>query len=127
MRMVIPPAVRRRELKTDLATFYDVAQKVGRDDYTDDLFTAFLAKFCEFYEIKAPKIEWYERLRANTAGECEESGTINLIHPQNWAANRVYKEREQWMSVVFHELGHYLLWCDAEPKADLFASRMMAK
>jgi hypothetical protein len=27
--------------------------------------------------------------------------------------------------MVYHELGHYVFWADAETKADIFAARMV--
>jgi hypothetical protein len=30
-----------------------------------------------------------------------------------------------WIAMVYHEMGHYLFWTDAERKADAFAFRMV--
>jgi hypothetical protein len=30
-----------------------------------------------------------------------------------------------WIAMVYHEMGHYLFWTDAERKADAFALRMV--
>jgi hypothetical protein len=30
-----------------------------------------------------------------------------------------------WIAMVYHEMGHYLFWTDAERKADAFAVRMV--
>jgi hypothetical protein len=47
------------------------------------------------------------------------------VHPENWKNGRKYNSEHQWVNMVFHEMGHYVFWADAERKADTFAFRMM--
>ena len=47
-----------------------------------------------------------------------------MVHPENWKNGRKYNSEKQWINAVYHELGHYVFWADAERKADTFAARM---
>ena len=81
---------------------------------------------CRFYDLKPPPVEWFEYLDwGKGAGRTFEDGTIHLVHPENWKRGRKYNSMKQWIHTVHHEIGHYVLWTDAERKADLFASGMM--
>ena len=42
-----------------------------------------------------------------------------------WKRGRKYNSERQWVHMIYHELGHYIFWADAERKADAFASRMV--
>jgi hypothetical protein len=46
------------------------------------------------------------------------------VHPENWKKGRKYNSEKQWVNIVYHEMGHYVFWADAERKADTFANRM---
>ena len=50
-----------------------------------------------------------------------EDGKVALVHPENWKRGRKYNSERRWISTVYHEMGHYVLWADAERKADAFA------
>lgn len=85
-----------------------------------------ISEFCRFYGVKRPSIEWYEYIDwGKTAGRTFEDGRIHLVHPENWKRGRVYKSERMWVQTVYHELGHYLFWTDAERKADTFAHWMV--
>jgi hypothetical protein len=47
------------------------------------------------------------------------------VHPENWKRGRKYNKERMWIAMVYHEMGHYLFWTDAERKADAFAVRMV--
>src|SRR5205085_11978815 len=80
---------------------------------------------CRFFNLKRPRVEWFEYLDwGRTAGRTYENGKIHLVHPENWENGRKYNSEKQWINAVYHELGHYVFWADAERKADTFAARM---
>ena len=73
-----------------------------------------------------PAVEWFEYLDwGRTGGRCYEDGKIHLVHPENWKKGRKYNSERKWIQTVYHELGHYVLWADAERKADTFACRFV--
>jgi hypothetical protein len=75
--------------------------------------------------LKRPQVEWFEYLDwGRTAGRTYENGKIHLVHPENWKKGRKYNSERQWVNMVYHEMGHYIFWADAERKADTFALRM---
>lgn len=47
------------------------------------------------------------------------------MHPENWKRGRKYNSERRWINTVYHEMGHYIFWADAERKADTFAYRMV--
>src|SRR5581483_7272649 len=53
------------------------------------------------------------------------NGEIHLVHPENWKRGRKYNSERQWVNMIYHEMGHYILWTDAERKADVFAMSMV--
>ena len=78
-----------------------------------------------FYHLRSPRVEWFEYLDwGKSAGRCYEDGMIHLVHPENWKRGRKYNSEKQWVNAVYHEMGHYVFWADAERKADAFALRM---
>ena len=80
---------------------------------------------CRFYHLRRPVVEWFEYLDWGRAvGKTYEDGKIHLVHPENWKNGRKYNSERQWINAVYHELGHYIFWADAERKADTFALRM---
>lgn len=117
MRMVVPPVAYRREIDRSLAEFFRTHRSAP--------FRRAIANFCRYYNLKLPRIEWYEYIDwGKTAGKTYEDGRIHLIHPENWKRGRVYKSERMWIQTLYHEMGHYVLWADAERKADSF-QRMM--
>ena len=79
-----------------------------------------------FYELPCPRVVWFEYLDwGKTAGRTYENGNIHLVHPENWKRGRKYNSERQWIHTVYHEFGHYVLWADAERKADGFAYRFV--
>ena len=116
--MLVPPIVRRREMDRELVRFFH--------DHRKAYFRRAVSKFCRYYHVKSPRIEWYEYIDwGKTAGKTFEDGRIHLVHPENWKRGRVYKSERMWVQMVYHELGHYLFWTDAERKAEAFTHRMV--
>src|SRR6266849_3617770 len=116
--MLVPPIVRRREMDRELVRFFH--------DHRKSFFRRAVSKFCRYYHVKSPRIEWYEYIDwGKTAGKTFEDGRIHLVHPENWKRGRIYNKERMWIAMVYHEMGHYLFWTDAERKADAFALRMV--
>jgi hypothetical protein len=117
MRMVLPPLKERRAIDRSLIIFF-------RDEKISE-FNRAIGAICRFYRLNRPKIEWYEYLDwGRSAGRTYENGKVHLVHPENWKRGRKYNSQDQWINAVYHEMGHYLFWTDAERKADTFAARM---
>ncbi len=118
MRMILPPVRERRIIDQHLSAFFRT--------YKKSEFWRAVSTLCRFYKLKRPKIEWYEYLDwGKTAGKTYENGKIHLVHPENWKKGRKYNSERQWVHTVYHEMGHYIFWADAERKADTFARRMV--
>ena len=118
MRMMFPTVRERRVVDRLLRAFFET--------YRESDFRRALRLICRFYSLKSPPIEWFEYLDwGKGAGRTFEDGTIHLVHPENWKRGRKYNTMKQWIHTVHHEIGHYVLWTDAERKADVFASGMM--
>ena len=118
MRMIVPPIVNRREIDRNLVLFFR--------QHRAGAFRRAISAFCRYYNVKLPSIEWFEYLDwGKTAGKTFEDGRIHLVHPENWKRGRIYNRERMWVAMVYHEMGHYLFWTDAERKADAFAVRMV--
>ena len=118
MRMILPSVRERRIIQRYLTAFF-------RDHRTGD-FSRAISGLCRFYHLKRPRIEWFEYLDwGRTVGRTYEDGKIHLVHPENWKNGRKYNSERQWINAVYHEMGHYVFWADAERKADSFALRMV--
>jgi hypothetical protein len=117
MRMILPPLKERRMVNRYLVSYFR--------DHKPSHFNRAIAEICRFYRLKRPRVEWFEYLDwGRTAGRTYENGKIHLVHPENWKKGRKYNSERQWVNAVYHEMGHYVFWTDAERKADTFASRM---
>ena len=117
MRMIVPPLKERRMINRLLAAFF-------RAHRPSD-FNRAIAEICRFYRLKRPRVDWFEYLDwGRSAGRTYENGKIHLVHPENWKKGRKYNSEKQWMNAVYHEMGHYIFWSDAERKADTFANHM---
>ncbi len=117
MRMIVPSVRERRNIHRLLSEFFR-EHKISK-------FNKAVSEICRFYRLRRPKVEWFEYLDwGRTAGRTYEDGKVHLVHPENWKRGRKYNSERQWINTVFHEMGHYILWTDAEVKADLFATRM---
>ena len=118
MRMMLPPLKGRRLVDRNLTSFFR--------DYKPSDFKKAISYLCRFYSLKIPKIEWFEYIDwGKTAGKTYDNGKIYLVHPENWKRGRKYNSERRWINTVYHELGHYIFWADAESKADGFAFRMV--
>jgi hypothetical protein len=118
MRMILPPPTERRAVDRQLVAFFR--------DYKPADFNRAVTALCRFFHLPRPRVEWFEYLDwGKTAGRTYENGKIHLVHPENWKNGRKYNSERQWIHTVYHEMGHYLFWADAEKKAEAFAYRMV--
>jgi hypothetical protein len=116
--MIMPGVRQRRAVDRRLRVFF--RQHGVRN------FQSALAALSRFYRLRTPRIRWFEYLDwGKTGGRTYENGVIHLVHPENWKRGRKYNSERQWMHTVYHEMGHYVLWADAERKADQFAYRFL--
>jgi hypothetical protein len=114
MRIVIPGLRDRRTVDRLLTHFFR--------EHRGGVFRRAVAAMSRFYLLPTPRVEWFEYLDwGKTAGRTYENGNIHLVHPENWKRGRKYNSERQWIHTVYHEMGHYMLWADAERKADGFA------
>jgi len=119
VRMLVPPVTNRREIDRNLASFFR--------SHREAHFNRAISSLCRYFNVKRPRIEWYEYLDwGKTAGKTYEDGRIHLVHPSNWKRGRIYKSERRWVQMIYHEMGHFLFWTDAERKADLFSRRMVS-
>ena len=118
MRMIIPNLRERRAVDRLLTGFFR--------DYAMAAFRRAMRALSHFYDLPTPRVEWFEYLDwGKTAGRTYENGKVHLVHPENWKKGRKYNSERQWIHTVYHEMGHYVLWADAERKADNFAYRFV--
>jgi len=118
VRMLVPPISYRREIDRGLSEFFRTHRAA--------IFRRAIAALCRYYGVKRPRVEWFEYIDwGKTAGRTYEDGRIHLVHPIRWKRGRVYYTERLWVQMIYHEMGHFLLWTDAERKADMFARRMI--
>ncbi|HYC24236.1 MAG TPA: hypothetical protein VEI94_16120 [Candidatus Bathyarchaeia archaeon] len=118
MRMILPPIRERRAIDRLLSEFFEGCEQ--------RLFRRAMNQLSRYYRLPVPKVVWYEYLDwGKTAGRTYENGEIHLVHPENWKRGRKYNSKRRWINTIFHEMGHYIFWTDAERKADTFAYRMV--
>ena len=118
MWMLFPGIRERRMVDRQLTAFFREHRELD--------FHRAIALLSRFYELPRPRVAWFEYLDwGKTAGRTYENGTIHLVHPENWKRGRKYNSERQWIHTVYHEFGHYVLWADAERKADRFAYRFV--
>jgi hypothetical protein len=118
MRMMMPGVRSRRRVDGLLTRFFH--------QYDRPAFQRAVAAMAGFYELGVPRVVWFEYLDwGKTGGRTYENGRIHLVHPENWKRGRKYNSERQWVHTVYHEMGHYVLWADAERKADQFAYRFV--
>ena len=118
MRMVFPGLRDRRTVDRRLTTFFRAHRELE--------FRRAIGSLSRFYDLPCPRVAWFEYLDwGKTAGRTYENGDIHLVHPENWKRGRKYNSERQWVHTVYHEFGHYVLWADAERKADGFAYRFV--
>ena len=118
MRMMFPGVRERRTIDRLLACFFR--------QYRASDFRRAIRAMSRFYHLPTPTVHWFEYLDwGKSGGRTYENGKMHLVHPENWKKGRKYNSERQWVHTVYHEMGHYVLWVDAERKADHFANRFV--
>ena len=114
MRMLFPGIRERRSIDRHLTDFFR--------NHAPARFKRAIASISRFYHLRSPRVEWFEYLDwGKSGGRTFEDGKVALVHPENWKRGRKYNSERRWINTVYHEMGHYVLWADAERKADAFA------
>jgi hypothetical protein len=114
MRMIFPGVRERRTIDRQLTDFFR--------SYGATQFKRAIVAITRFYHLPSPRVEWFEYLDwGKSGGRTFEDGKVALVHPENWKRGRKYNSERRWIQTVYHEMGHYVLWADAERKADAFA------
>jgi hypothetical protein len=117
VRMIVPPVAHRREIDRNLAEFFRGHRAAH--------FKRAISSMCRYFNVRRPRVEWFEYIDwGKTAGRTYEDGRIHLVHPENWKRGRVYFSERMWIQMIYHEMGHFILWSDPERKAELFSCRM---
>lgn len=123
MKLLTPPIKDCRYIHRKLKQFYKENDNIGHHHPDDKEFKRAIKRFCEFYNVPIPKIEWYVKIDGGEVlGRCHDNGVIELLTPTTHQYGI-----DSWLNTAYHELGHYVLWADAETKAVAFAKRMMVK
>ncbi|MBU6282819.1 hypothetical protein KGQ64_11305 [bacterium] len=118
MRMLIPPVRERRAVDGLLSEFFR--------EHRPSAFRRAIARISRWYRLPTPRYTWFEYLDwGKSGGRTYEDGHIHLVHPEHWKRGRKYNSERQWINMIYHEMGHYILWTDAERKADAFAAGMV--
>jgi hypothetical protein len=118
--MLLPGLRERRAIDRHLRAFF------ARHRASD--FQRAIRALSRFYRLPTPRVHWFEYLDwGRTAGYTWDNGEIHLIHPENWKRGRKYNSERRWINTVYHEMGHYVFWADAERKAETFAYRMVRR
>jgi len=118
MRMIFPGVRERRTIDRQLTHFFRT--------YGPAQFRRAVVAISRFYNLRSPRVEWFEYLDwGKSGGRTFEDGKVALVHPENWKRGRKYNSERRWIQTVYHEMGHYVLWADAERKADAFAYGMV--
>lgn len=118
MRMEMPGLRERRRIDKLFSSFFQA--------YKPSEFRRAMVAITRWYHLPTPRVVWFEYLDwGKSGGRTYENGKIHLVHPENWKRGRKYNSERRWINTVYHELGHYILWADAERKADKFAYRMV--
>jgi hypothetical protein len=114
MHIIYPGVRERRTIDRQLTEFFR--------SYTPVRFRRAIVAISRFYRLRSPRVEWFEYLDwGKSGGRTFENGKVALVHPENWKRGRKYNSERRWIQTVYHEMGHYVLWADAERKADAFA------
>ena len=127
MKLLIPPIKDCRYIHKKLRLFYD--NNEDEEEYPDTTeFDRALKRFCDFYGLEIPEVQWNRRIEmGKVLGQCHTDGKITLLTPY-WRKKTVeWGGREDWTITVYHKLGHYVYWANAEEKAEDFSTRMMRK
>ena len=124
MKIVLPNLMQCKRMYKLLDSFYlENVLKKNIEDYTK--FNHAIMIFCSSYNIVKPhRIRFRRSFKDDhkCLGKCYESGNIDILYPCNF-----YGDGRAWIGVVYHELGHYYLWANAEEKVVEFELKMLRR
>lgn len=122
MRLLLPPLSVRRKVDSALVAFFE--------EYQQGDFDTAIGLLAQWYEIPRPKVTFFTRLNAadTIGGLTFEDGQIHLQHPEDYKRSSTSNSstRRTWVRTVIHEWAHYVLWANAEHKAELYERRFVA-
>jgi len=128
MRVLLPPKYLCKKMSKLLQEFYDNEKDntgvIKIDNYK--IFKEAVKIFCDWYELEYP-ITHFKRVidKTHSLGECTENGIINLLYPNIFYIRKQKQKLScNYISLVYHELGHYYLWSNPETKALEFELKM---
>jgi len=114
MNLNFPPKNNCIRIYVYLSKFYE-SNKDNKSNKLNDyhLFDKALRIFCSYYNIQLPEIKFRRKIDdGRTLGLCFDDGRVRLIYPYSF-----HRRGEQWVSVWYHEMSHYVFWAKAEVKA----------
>lgn len=122
MKILYPDENICKAIKTWINAYYT---------FEDELNLKFLQiairTFCIYYELPTPKLKMRKRFKdTQCLGQCSDDGLLEFIYPSYYHPLGGNK-KNRWIRMVFHELGHYYLWSNAEKKANEFEREMMRR
>ena len=123
MKINLPPIKKCKRMYKLLKQFYEEYKDSKYiENYTK--FKHAMIIFCNYYHIELPIRIRFRRSfgKEKCLGMCYENGAIDLLYPYNY--NGGYNK---WISIVYHELAHYILWANAEEKAIEFELKMIKR
>ena len=123
MKLALPPGKDCKYVRRKLKLFWkaNCDNKFSPENEIKE-FNRALQRLFKFFQLSIPEVSWYEKLGVlgqKTLGECTQDGEIRLLTPYYHGDGF-----EGWLNTLYHEVGHYVLWCNAEKKASEFASKM---
>jgi hypothetical protein len=124
MKITLPNIIKCKKMYKLLDSFYmENVLKKHITDYTK--FNHAIMIFCASYGLVKPHRIRFRRCFQDDKkclGKCYESGNIDILYPCDF-----HGDCKWWIGVVYHELGHYYLWANAEEKAMEFELKMLKR
>lgn len=122
MKILYPSKMTCKKIKNFIEQYYDN----NDEKKLIGLYKA-IKTFCEFYELPLPKLKMRRTFKdTQCLGQCSDDGLLEFIYPSCYHPLGGNK-KNRWTRMVFHELGHYYLWSNAEKKANEFEREMMRR
>jgi hypothetical protein len=131
MKLLLPPKYLCRKMYKLFNKFYKLEKnnEYGISALNQQFFNQGIEIFCKYYEIDIPIIKFKKKIdEQNALGECTEKGKINLLCPNIFYERKKKEDLScDYVGLIYHELGHYYLWSDAEIKALEFELKMLKR
>jgi hypothetical protein len=115
----LPPVDTLRLVNEHLSEFFDTYQ-------VPDFELAEEAFFAHYASIH-PTTEFFRYLDGGrTGGRTFDDGKVHLQHPEDWKRGKRNNSKRLWVRTVIHEWAHYLLYSNAEEKAERFERQFVS-